>query len=253
MTFSLTARDPRTGAFGIVISSSSPAVAARCTHLAPGAGAVASQNVTNPALGMKGLELLAKGCTANEVIAQLVTSERFPAYRQLAVIDRDGDAATFEGAATLGVHNVAKGTSCVAAGNLLAGPDVPAAMIAAYTASTAPAFERRLLDGLCGGLAAGGEAGQVRSAGLAVVEDVEVWARRLIAYCGLEWDDACLRFYESGREVRTASSAQVRRPIYKGSVGRWRPFAHHLGPLLEALGQPWASARDGRDAPPAWP
>ena len=173
MTFSLTARDPRTGAFGIVISSSSPAVAARCTHLAPGAGAVASQNVTNPALGMKGLELLAKGCTANEVIAQLVTSERFPAYRQLAVIDRDGDAATFEGAATLGVHNVAKGTSCVAAGNLLAGPDVPAAMIAAYTASTAPAFERRLLDGLCGGLAAGGEAGQVRSAGLAVVEDVE--------------------------------------------------------------------------------
>ena len=173
MTFSLTARDPRTGAFGIVISSSSPAVAARCTHLAPGAGAVALQNVTNPALGMKGLELLAKGCTANEVIAQLVTSERFPAYRQLAVIDRDGDAATFEGAATLGVHNVAKGTSCVAAGNLLAGPDVPAAMIAAYTASTAPAFERRLLDGLCGGLAAGGEAGQVRSAGLAVVEDVE--------------------------------------------------------------------------------
>ena len=173
MTFSLTARDPRTGAFGIVISSSSPAVAARCAHLAPGVGAVASQNVTNPALGMKGLELLRKGCVANEVIAQLVTAERFPAYRQLAVIDRDGDVATFEGAATLGVHNVAKGTACVAAGNLLANPDVPAAMIAAYTASSASTFERRLLDALCGGLAAGGEAGPVRSAGLAVVEDVE--------------------------------------------------------------------------------
>jgi len=74
----------------------------------------------------------------------------------------------------------------------------------------------------------------------AVVEDVESWARRLIAHCGLEWNDACLRFYESKREVRTASSAQVRRPIYNGSVGRWRPFARHLGPLLEALGDPWA-------------
>ena len=173
MTFSLAARDPLTGAFGIVISSSSPAVAARCAHLAPDAGAVASQNVTNPALGMKGLELLGKGCSAEEVIAQLVGSERFPAYRQLAVIDREGGAAAFEGTLTLGIHSVAKGTSCVSAGNLLANPDVPAAMVAAYAASTAPAFEQRLLDALRGGLTAGGEAGPVRSAGLAVVEDVE--------------------------------------------------------------------------------
>src|SRR5579871_3074867 len=57
VTFSLTARDPLTGAFGIVVSSSSPAVAARCAHLAAGAGAVASQNVTNPALGIRGLTL----------------------------------------------------------------------------------------------------------------------------------------------------------------------------------------------------
>jgi tetratricopeptide (TPR) repeat protein len=76
----------------------------------------------------------------------------------------------------------------------------------------------------------------------AVVEDVETWARRLIAHCGLEWNDACLRFFESDRPVRTASSAQVRRPIYAGSVGRWRRFRSHLEPLLEALGEPWASA-----------
>ena len=173
MTLSLAARDPRTGAFGIVISSSSPAVAARCAHLAAGAGAVASQNVTNPALGFRGLELLASGGAAEEVIARLVAAERFPAYRQLTVIDRAGAVATFEGAATLGTHNVATGAACVAAGNLLARPDVPAAMVAAYAASTAPAFERRLLDALRGGLDAGGEAGPVRSAGLAVVEDVE--------------------------------------------------------------------------------
>jgi tetratricopeptide (TPR) repeat protein len=73
-----------------------------------------------------------------------------------------------------------------------------------------------------------------------VVEDVEAWARRLIAHCGLEWDDACPRFFESKRAVRTASSAQVRQPIYAGSVGRWRSFASHLRPLLDALGEPWA-------------
>jgi tetratricopeptide (TPR) repeat protein len=71
----------------------------------------------------------------------------------------------------------------------------------------------------------------------AMVEDLEGWARRLIARLGLEWDDACLRFYESPREVRTASFAQVRRPIYKGSVGRWRRFAAQLQPLLQALGE----------------
>jgi uncharacterized Ntn-hydrolase superfamily protein len=173
MTFSLIARDTRTGAFGIVISSSSPAVAARCAHLAAGTGAVASQNVTNPALGIRGLELLGRGLGARQVIAELVATERFPAYRQLAVVDRDGEVATFEGAATLGVHNVAAGTACAATGNLLANQAVPAAMVAAYTASKAVTFEDRLLDGLRGAAAAGGEAGPVRSAGLAVVEDVE--------------------------------------------------------------------------------
>ena len=70
----------------------------------------------------------------------------------------------------------------------------------------------------------------------ALVEDLEGGARRLIAHLGLPWDDACLRFYESQRKVGTASFAQVRRPIYKGSVGRWRRFAAHLDPLFEALG-----------------
>lgn len=173
MTFSLIARDPRTGAFGIVVSSSSLAVSARCAHLAPGIGAVASQNVTNPVLGIRGLKLLGQGLAAKQVIADLVSAERYPAYRQLAVVDRDGEVATFEGAATLGVHGVAEGTACVAAGNLLASPDVPAALLVAYQASTATTFEERLLDGLRGAVAAGGEAGPVRSAGLAVVEDVE--------------------------------------------------------------------------------
>lgn len=173
MTFSLAARDPRTGAFGMALSSSSPAVAARCAHLAAGVGAVASQNVTNPALGIRGLELLRQGLSAQQVIEQLVAAEKFADYRQLAVVDRSGGVAAFEGAATLGVHQVARGRGCVAAGNLLANTAVPAGTVTAYESSTAGTFEERLLAGLEGGLAAGGEAGPVRSAGLVVVEDVE--------------------------------------------------------------------------------
>jgi uncharacterized Ntn-hydrolase superfamily protein len=172
VTFSLTVRDPGSGAFGMVISSSSPAVAARCTHLAAGVGAVASQNVTNPILGMRGLDLLRQGFGAKDVVDQLVASERFPDHRQLAVVDARGETATFEGDATLGVHNVAYGDQAVAAGNLLSDAGVPAAMVAAYAASSAATLEQRLLDAFGGAVMAGGEAGPIRSAGLAVVEAV---------------------------------------------------------------------------------
>jgi tetratricopeptide (TPR) repeat protein len=70
----------------------------------------------------------------------------------------------------------------------------------------------------------------------ALVDDFEPQARRILAYCGLDWDDACARFYETQRPVRTASFAQVRQPIYRHSIGRWRPYETMLQPLLEALG-----------------
>ena len=69
-----------------------------------------------------------------------------------------------------------------------------------------------------------------------IVADQETQARRLIDYCGLEWDDACLDFHKTKRQIRTASVTQVRQPIYTSSVERWRKYEVHLGPLLEALG-----------------
>jgi tetratricopeptide (TPR) repeat protein len=69
-----------------------------------------------------------------------------------------------------------------------------------------------------------------------VVNDLEGQARRLVAFLGLDWDEACLTFHQMRRPVRTASVSQVRRPLYQGSVGRWRPYARHLAPLLAALG-----------------
>jgi hypothetical protein len=69
-----------------------------------------------------------------------------------------------------------------------------------------------------------------------LVGNFEPQARRIVAHCGLEWDDACLAFDKAERPIRTASSVQVRRPIYRSSVGRWRPDADVVRPLLEALG-----------------
>ena len=69
-----------------------------------------------------------------------------------------------------------------------------------------------------------------------LVTDNEAQARRLIAYCGLEWNDACLKSHETKRSIRTASVAQVRQPIYTTSVERWRKYERYLKPLLDELG-----------------
>ncbi len=81
-----------------------------------------------------------------------------------------------------------------------------------------------------------------------VVEDLEGQARRIIAHCGLAWDENCLSFHQTDRPVRTASASQVRQPIYKNAVGRGGVYKEFLGPLLAALGTggnaaPWTSTR----------
>ena len=172
MTFSLIARDPAAGAFGIVISSSSPAVAARCAHARAGVGVVASQNVTNPALGPLVLDALAAGAEADAALKTALAQEKFPDYRQVAVVDAHGTTAIHSGPHSLGVHTHAQGDQAVAAGNLLADERVIGALMAGYADSAADAFEERLLDGLHAALAAGGEAGPVHSAGLLVADDV---------------------------------------------------------------------------------
>jgi tetratricopeptide (TPR) repeat protein len=70
-----------------------------------------------------------------------------------------------------------------------------------------------------------------------LVHDQEAMTRKLLAFCGLDWDDRCLTFYNTRRVVRTASRVQVRKPISASAIGRWKNYRDHLGPLLEALGQ----------------
>ena len=169
MTFSLIARCARTGQFGMVISSSSPAVAARCAHVRAGVGVVASQNITDPGLGPLLLDHLAQGLSAPQALATVVGGSAHIDYRQLLVVDAAGRRAVHSGRQILGIWAEALGTDCAAGGNLLADAGVPQAMVGAFETATGHLGDR-LMAALHAGLAAGGEAGPVHSAGLNIAD-----------------------------------------------------------------------------------
>jgi uncharacterized Ntn-hydrolase superfamily protein len=186
MTFSLVAHCRRTGQFAVSVASSSPAVAARCAYVRAGLGAATTQNVTDPRLGPALLAALSQGLDAAAALAQVRAAAPFAEYRQLTVVDSSGRAAAWSGAKTLGVYAEAVGDGAVAAGNLLANPGVPAAVLAAFRAAD-PAAElgARMVTAMQAGLAAGGEAGSLRSAGLLVAER-EAWP---LADLRVDWHD----------------------------------------------------------------
>lgn len=184
MTFSLLARCPDTGRFGMVISSSSPAVAARCAHARAGVGVAATQNITDPTLGPRLLDAMGQGASAAAAMADVVASAPHIDYRQLMCVDSRGGTATYCGARILGVWGLAEGPGVVAGGNLLANPDVPRAMVDAFLAAPG-ALGDRLVTALLAGRDAGGEAGPVHSAGLLMV-DAASWP---IAELRCDWSD----------------------------------------------------------------
>lgn len=185
MTLSIAGRCLRSGQFGVAISSSSPAVAARCAWARAGVGAVCTQNITDPRLGILLLDSMAAGASAREAMAALTDAEPLIAWRQLTAIDRNGLTATWSGEHTLGLHAIAESSDCVAAGNLLANRGVPTAMVDAFAALPDEEIGDRLLAGLREGLRAGGEAGPVHSAGLVVVDDVS-WP---VTDLRVDWSD----------------------------------------------------------------
>jgi uncharacterized Ntn-hydrolase superfamily protein len=185
MTFSLAGRCERTGQFGVVISSSSPAVAARCAHVAPGTGAACTQNITDPRLGPLLLRHLGQGLSAQIAMARVVRDSPNIQYRQLTVIDANGDTAVHSGSGVLGNHSSAQGVDAVAAGNLLRDERVPAEMVAAFEVNPAAELGDRLVAALQAGLAGGGEMGPVKSAGLLIAGEVE-WP---ITDLRVDWSD----------------------------------------------------------------
>ena len=120
----------------MAISSSSPAVAARCAHLRAGVGAACSQNITDPRLGKSLLDFLETGMTANEALMAVVQDNEHIAYRQLTVVDRAGFGAAYSGDGCLGVIATAIGEGAVAAGNLLSDASIPQQMVSAFDGTT---------------------------------------------------------------------------------------------------------------------
>jgi hypothetical protein len=79
-----------------------------------------------------------------------------------------------------------------------------------------------------------------------LVEDIEGVSRSVLQHCGLQWEDGCRNFHDTTRTVRTASLMQVRKPLYRSSIGSWRRYAKHLTPLADALGQSGEDCRRSR-------
>lgn len=172
--------------FGVAISSSSPAVAARCSYARAGVGAVASQNVTDPSLGPLALDLMQGGMSAAEAVAKVQAEGKFIEYRQVLAVDGQGRTAIHSGPNSLGIWTQAEGPDVASGGNLLANDTVPNGIIEGFL-SSAGHLGDRLIAAMRAGLAAGGEAGPVHSAGMMIVDKV-AWP---VADLRCDWTEDC--------------------------------------------------------------
>ena len=170
MTYSIAAKCPRTGMFGAAVTTSSIAVGARCVYARATVGVILTQHRTDPRLGPKGLELLAQGMEAKEVIRRLTEGTPGIGWRQLAVVDREGRTAVFHGDRISSVHSADEGPGHVAIGNIISTKAVTRAMADAFAADPQLHLAERLVRSMEAGYAAGGEPKQVKSAALLVVE-----------------------------------------------------------------------------------
>ncbi|WP_375698925.1 DUF1028 domain-containing protein [Pseudophaeobacter sp. TrK17] len=186
MTFSLVARCAETGMFGMAISSSSPAVAARCAFARAGVGAVASQNVTDPSLGPLTLDLMQGGMSAPEAISEVQARGQFMEYRQVLAVDGQGRTAIHSGPKSLGIWTQAEAENVASGGNLLANDSVPQAIVAGFSGAKGHIGDR-LIAAMRAGLSAGGEAGPVHSAGMLIVDKV-AWP---VAELRCDWTEGC--------------------------------------------------------------
>ncbi len=170
---------------GVAAATSSIAVGARCPWARAGVGAVSLQNITDPGLGPVLLDMLEDGIDPGTAIKQIHTTRENVEFRQITVIDADGQTAAFAGAKILGTNSIAEGADCIAAGNVLANEEVTDAMVKSFAAAPEIDLAERLLGAMDAGLVAGGERGPIHSAALYVVHD-QNWP---LIDLRTDWDD----------------------------------------------------------------
>lgn len=168
-TFSITARCQETGQFGVAVSTAIPAVGMLCPFARAGIGAVATQSFVNPYLGIWGLEELAEGNTAEEVLDAVLQRDPERKKRQLAVVDRWGNAAAYTGEESDTWRGHITGDHFAVAGNMLVGEETLNAMAQSFEGSSDKPFAERLLAVLKAGQDAGGDKRGRQSAALYVV------------------------------------------------------------------------------------
>ena len=184
MTLSIAGRCAETGMIGGAVTSSSICVASRCLFTRAGVGTALTQNVTDPSLGEKMLNLLESGGDVKTAVSKVVSDENNIQWRQLVLMDSTGSTALHTGEKVLGQHATVQGNQCAAAANLLANQNVPSAMVEAFEKSSGH-LAHRLITALDAGINAGGEEGPVFSAGVEVSHNV-MWP---IVDLRVDWED----------------------------------------------------------------
>ncbi|QCI64217.1 DUF1028 domain-containing protein [Phreatobacter stygius] len=168
MTWSIVARDHETGAIGIAVATRFFAAGALVPHIDPDAGALATQALTNPTYGARGLRLLRDGASAEDVVRGLTAPDPGASQRQLHVMDRTGSFAAHTGADCVGWCGHLIGDGFSVAGNMLTGPAVIDATAATFQAHALLPFARRLIEAMKAGEAAGGDKRGRQSAALVI-------------------------------------------------------------------------------------
>src|SRR6476469_7578397 len=173
MIWSLIARDPETGAFGIAVATKNFAVGCRVPHIESGIGAVATQALSNPFYGVNGIKLLREGKSAAEAVQALTAADDGREHRQLHAMDAAGRTAAHTGQECIDWCGSTAGEGFSVAGNMLAGRAVIGETAKAYVANSALPFPRRLIAALKAGEAAGGDKRGKQSAALLIYGEQE--------------------------------------------------------------------------------
>ncbi|GAA0429286.1 DUF1028 domain-containing protein [Lentibacillus halophilus] len=171
-TFSVAGRCPETGALGVIVTSSSPAVGSRCAWGKNDVGVILPQNVTDPRLATVGLTAMEQGYNADAAIRTMKEASDYPEYRQLAVVDKNGESAVFTGDKALGVSGEFCSDNVASIGNLLKDPDIPQAMGEKFLQENNLSLSERLISAIDTGFEMGGELDQEHSIALLVYKDV---------------------------------------------------------------------------------
>ncbi|WP_277372634.1 DUF1028 domain-containing protein [Pseudomonas sp. AA-38] len=181
MTFSLIARCPRSGQFGVAAATAMPAVGKLLSHAAAGVGAVATQAQVNPYLGLDGLQLLRQGLSAAEALARLHDTDPCMALRQCALIDARGDTVCWTGERCIPWAGSLSGEQFSVQGNRLVGPQVLDAVAEAFCREEQRPLIDRLIEALAAGDHCGGDRHGESSAVIYIVdqEQYPLWDIRV--------------------------------------------------------------------------